>query len=187
MQGELPQKASVFAYITRDDGRVYCTHEARGQIGLPGGKWEPETDPARWIDVLQREFQEEIGVELPASSRRGYLEWGGGCYQIRFVTLRVDDDTAGALPVKTLLTTDPDKAVTSADWYHPKQLLGSKNVRPHIRAAISMIAAMGAVFRRELYRGDGRDQGAQEARDTQESRSDQGAQEAQGDQNDQEA
>jgi 8-oxo-dGTP pyrophosphatase MutT (NUDIX family) len=152
MIGIKPRRASAFAAIMRPDGCLYCTVEGdAAQLGLPGGKWDPETDTDRWDDIVAREFAEEIGVELPAATGKGYLEWGNAHHQIRIVTMRVTAEAAAALPLNTALTSDPDGAVRATQWVRPKTLLSMpRSVRKHIYNAVKMMSAMGP-FQRELY------------------------------------
>jgi len=137
-------KASAFVIIKRNDGRIYCTVEraSNGEdvLGVPGGKWDPEIDGKDWKTVIAREFQEEIGVELPSATAEGYFEWGNARYQIRFMTMHVSEAVARTLPADVPLTSDPDSSVRSACWLRMRNMTG---LRRHVRTAMHMMRVMG--------------------------------------------
>jgi len=139
MESALPIKASAFVIVRRPGGAVLCTLEGRDgkTLGVPGGKWEPEVDGASWERLAAREYEEEVGAPLPEATRGGYLEWGSGDYQVRFLVRDVSGDVADGIPVGG--SPDPDGAVREIRWVHPKAAAG-ENWRPHVRAALLILA-----------------------------------------------
>ena len=130
MRHSLPV-VSAFAIVRRPDGAVLCTVERKKhRIGVPGGK-KSLSDAMEWESIVRREFQEEVGVEMPASASSCYLEWGSSAYQVRFKIIDVSSETAAAIPTGP----SSDRGVVEIAWHHPARL-NRRRVRPHVYAAL---------------------------------------------------
>ena len=144
MEGTLPTKASAFVIVKRRDGAFLCTLEGDGEIGVPGGKWEPERDGFSWDRLAAREYEEEVGAPLPTPVSAGYLEWGSDAYQVRFKVLTVSDGVADGIP--TGPSSDPDGAVHEVFWVRP-EVLRKRRVRAHVKTALDVLNSFKIIAR----------------------------------------
>lgn len=144
-----PAKASAFVLLRRPNGDVLTVREqqTRNSLGLPGGKWERELDPAGWPDVLAREFAEEVGAPLPAPVEEGYLEWGNARYRMRFAVMWVDEAAAAALPTGDSPERGAAAGVATVQWMAWSAFRRAPDLRRHLQAALRALNGMGPMAR----------------------------------------
>jgi 8-oxo-dGTP pyrophosphatase MutT (NUDIX family) len=153
-----PVKAAGIAVRAADTGRVLMIQRsndpgdpARGTWEFPGGKLEEGEHPRQ---AAQREWQEEMGMRLPAGQHAG--EWGAGVYRgfvheiPRERSVRINrqgDDRKVRNP------DDPDgDNIEVAAWVHPRQMRWNASVRPELRRSrawshVEKAQARAATFR----------------------------------------
>lgn len=139
--------AAGIAVKAADTGRVLMLQRgnedeedpARGTWEFPGGHIEDGEAP---FDAAKREWQEEVGQELPAGQVTGNVDSQDGKY--RLVVWQVASESEIDLTDRDSVTNpdDPDHDIIEAlAWYEPAQLKDNPAVRPELQANIDNVLA----------------------------------------------
>lgn len=128
-------RAAGLAVKARDTGRVLLIQRwldpqdgpAAGMWEFPGGKLEPGEDPR---SAAIREWQEEVGIMLPAGEPAGDTVQPSGLYQL-FVWLVDSEDSVPISGDRHILNPDdPDgDHIEVAAWWNPDTLPGMPALR----------------------------------------------------------
>jgi len=139
--------ASGLALIARDTGRVLMIQRANdpadhaaGFWEFPGGHIEDGETP---LQAAIREWEEEVGVKLP-DGLDSESDWSTGVYMGHVAFIDSESDLEINTDSKEVLNPDdPDgDGVEVAAWWDIDHIMGSKNIRPELRAVASLVVGV---------------------------------------------
>jgi 8-oxo-dGTP pyrophosphatase MutT (NUDIX family) len=127
-----------------DTGRILALQRALDPTGLdehagtwefPGGKLEPGETPA---DTAVREWQEEVGVNLPAGTTPND-GWISGVYQGLLAVIANEADVDINLPTadRVVVDADGDLCETVA-WWNPEDFCALPSLRGELAASVEV-------------------------------------------------